>query len=132
MEPAASPNELACEELLLRLALKKDFISTDSVDAFLLRPSDHGKLSVFRLSLTNVDDCSGSFNKVHGSFSLHTGHVRALAESDLPTLEVVIDESAEDKCPGHTSIRNLPDPQVDFELAQRAASLLKRHARRLT
>jgi hypothetical protein len=133
MEQEASLNEqLDCSEILCRLALKKEFLADSSVDAFLLRPSDKGRLSVFRLNRVSVADCSATFNKVRGSFSLHTGRIRSETEPELPVLEVIQDESPEDKCPGHSSILNLPDPLLDFEHAQRAATLLKRQSRRLS
>jgi hypothetical protein len=132
MEPVASLNEqLDCSEILCRLALKKEYLSDSSVDAFLLRPSDNGRLSVYRLSKVSLEVCSATFNKVHGSFSLHTGHVRSVAQPEVSSLQVIADESPTDRCPGHSSILNLPDPQIEFENAQRTASLLKRQSRRL-
>jgi hypothetical protein len=133
MEPDTSPHELVdCEEIVCRLALKKDFLADESVDAFLLRPSDKGRLSVFRLAKVSVSGCSATFNKVHGSYSLHSGRIRTVSGVGLQPLEVIVDESPSDKCPGHSSILNLPDPQLAFEDAQRAASLLKRQSRRLS
>jgi hypothetical protein len=132
MEHAASPIEtLACHEIVLRLALKREFVSGDSVDAFLLRPSDNGYLSVYRQAKVSLEECSKTFKKVHGAFSLHAGRVRDIHVPGCPSLEVIADESPVDKCPGHAAILNLPDPQADFERAQRLASLLKRCGRQL-
>lgn len=132
MGPAASINEqLDCSEILCRLALKREFLAEGSVDAYLLRPSDKGRLSVYRLAKVSLTECSQTFNKVHGAFSLHTGRIRSISEMGLQPLDVVVDEEPGDKCPGHSSILNLPDPQEAFERAQRAASLLKRQSRPL-
>jgi len=132
MEPEALSNKLVdCSEILCRLALKKDFMEGDSPDAFLLRPSDYGKLSVYRLSRVSQTECSATFKKVHGAFSLHTGHVRNATDKNLPVPEVVEDESPGDLCKGHALVLNLPDPQTDYERAQRSATLLRRISRRL-
>jgi len=132
MMARASNNELECSEILCRLALNKKFIEAASVDAFLLRPSDNGKLSVCRLSKVSLAECARTFNRVFGSFSLHTGRIRDIAEPELRRLEIEIDESPDDPCPGHAAVLNLPDPQTAYEHAQRAASLLKRISRKLS
>jgi hypothetical protein len=132
MEPEILQNKvLDCSEILCRLALKKAFMQDKPHDAFLLRPSDQGKLSVYRLARTTQAECSATLRNVQGAFSLHTGHVRNATEKNLPILEVIEDESPEDNCPGHASILNLPDPQTDYERAQRSATLLSRISRKL-
>lgn len=121
---------LSCDEIVFRLALNARSVAPYSADAFLLRKSDNGKLSVFRTSETSYNDCAKKFNKPKGAFTLHSGRVRTVP-SRGGFLEIVEDAAEEAPCPGHAAILNLPDPQVDAEAleAERVASLLREQSR---
>ena len=123
---------LDCNEIVFRLALNAKCVQPNSTEAFLLRRSDNGKLSVYRFAHTNFEDCSAKYNRPKGAFTLHVGRVRTLAAKGFQ-LEVIQDESVTDKCPGHASILNLPDPQVEAEVleAERLATLLRKQSRQL-
>jgi hypothetical protein len=49
-------------------------------------------------------------------------------------LDVIRDESEIDIFPGHAAILNLPDPNLEqeAEIAERIATLLRRHCRQVT
>lgn len=123
---------LDCEEVIFRLALNAKCAMPNTTEAFLLRKSDNGKLSVYRINKTSFEDCSAKYNRPKGAFTLHVGRVRTL-QSKNRYLEVIEDESDTDKCPGHASILNLPDPQneEEAEQAERIATLLRRQSRQL-
>jgi hypothetical protein len=110
---------------VFRNAKHKDASGGATADAFMLRSTDEGRLSVFRLKLISVQDSKISLRKNHGAATLHTGRVRSLVVANLAALDVVPAEGEGTNLPGHAAIVNLPDPEVDPKNAERFASLLR-------
>jgi len=123
---------LGCEEIIFRLALNAKAAMPHTTEAFLLRRSDNGKLSVYRLKKTTIESCLRRYNRPKGAFTLHTGRVRTVAYRGVP-LDVVEDEQPNDKCPGHASVLHLPDPLKgdEAEEAERVATILRRQSRQV-
>jgi hypothetical protein len=124
--------DVDCEEIIFRLALNAKCVIPNSTEAFLLRRSDEGRLSVYRIKKTSFEDCARKYNRPKGAFTLHVGRVRSVSSKET-YLDVVEDESLHDKCPGHASILNLPDPQIEAEAieAERLATVLRKQSRQL-
>jgi hypothetical protein len=122
--------EIGCPEILTRVLLNKRYKDDEgnvAPEAFLLRESDEGRLSVYRQSKVSVRDAEATFRRQYGSVSLHTGRVRALNDIHSVGLDVIPDELPTDLCLGHSSIINLPDHHRDPTLrdfAEHLASLL--------
>lgn len=115
-------------EIVHRAILKARWLDEHgdaTAEAFLLRPADHGCLSVCRRALSPWARCRTHFNKVYGGVPLRVRPIRAVA----PRVETVADP--EPGRPEHASIINLPDPATDRGAAERAATLLMAQARRL-
>ena len=123
---------LDCEEILFRIALNARCVAPDNLEAFLLKPTDRGKLSVYRLRKTSYEDCSRHYNRPKGAFTLHVGWVRTVTSRGAK-LDVIEDVADTDRCPGHASILNMPDPSIDSEAeeAEHVASLLRDQSRTL-
>lgn len=127
---------IGCPELLTRVLRNKNNLDDDgnvTEDAFILRPTDEGELSVYRQKLVSADACRATFKKTYGAVSLHTGRVRSLNEENPFGIDVIPRESDADPCPGHSAIVNLPDKHRDAkpEDAERMATLLRDQARRI-
>jgi hypothetical protein len=123
---------IGCEEIIFRLALNAKAAMPNTTEAFLLKKSDNGKLSVYRLKKADIASCLSRYNRPKGAFTLHTGRIRTVLAAGV-ALDVVEDELPTDKCPGHASIIHLPDPQKESEAeeAERIATLLRRQSRQI-
>jgi hypothetical protein len=129
------PSDVGCSEILYRVILSPRHSESNgdpAVELFILRPQDEGKLSVFRSELLSLEDCKSQFKKVSGVCTLHTGHVRSIVVAEERVkLDVIPDERPDDVRPGHAVVINLPDPQTDRRMAERVASLLRKHCRQI-
>jgi hypothetical protein len=134
MSEPADNETIPCDEILFRAILKKKHLSNGKVeaDAFLLREQDAGKLSTYRKKLVTLADCRASFKSCVGVVTLHTGCVRETGQDKNLTIDVIGDALPDDPIPGHASIVNLPEPDVDPILAEWIASQLRDQSRPAT
>ena len=124
----SSEETVDCGEVVVRIfrnAKHRDASGGATADAFVLRSTDEGRLSVFRLKLISVQDSKTSLRRTHGAATLHTGRVRSLVVANLAALDILPAEGEGTDLPGHAAIVNLPDPEVDPKNAERFASLLR-------
>lgn len=129
-EPAGN-QVISCEEILFRAILKRKHLSANGgaeVEVFLLSPKDGGRLSLRRKALISLLSFKGGFSKCYGAVTLHAGRVREV-RTVVTNLDVIIDEDPEDPLPGHASLINLPDPELDVIQAERIATLLRDQCR---
>jgi hypothetical protein len=125
-------DQIDCEEISIRLiGRRKDVLPGGAAapEAFILRLSDRGRLSVFRKAISDLPACRLALNKLYGAATLHTGRVRAVTYSDQGRLDVVDAEGDGTEILGHAAIIGLPDPETEYEMAEHVASLLQRQSR---
>lgn len=125
---------IPCEDVVIRLIARKQHMPPGGdVDpaAFILRPSDGGRLSFFRRSISDIQVCKAALKKPHGAVTLHTGRVRATSYPGNRNIDIVEAEGEGTTIPGHAAMVGLPDPETEFEAAERVASLLRQQSRRL-
>jgi hypothetical protein len=133
----ATKQTVECPEVLFRALLRKNHLDRDgnlTEEAFMLRKTDEGHLSVFREQRVGLDQCMQSFERPPlGAASLHTGRVRSINTVHPLSIDVIPTESQNLNCPGHASIINLPDRYrgANRDDAERVASLLRDQARRV-
>jgi len=128
--------QVACPEILTRVLRNKGNLDRDgnvTEEAFLLRERDIGKLSVYRQALVSPEECLSTFRKTYGAVSLHTGRVRTINNVHPRDIDVIITESQDDPCPGHSAIVNLPDHSQRAQQAEAeyVASLLRDQCRKI-
>ena len=125
---------IPCEDIIIRLIGRKQHLPPNSdVDpaAFILRPSDEGRLSFFRRAISDIQVCKAALKKPHGAVTLHTGRVRATSYPGDRYIDVVEAEGEGTTIPGHAAMTGLPDPETEPEAAERVASLLRNQSRGL-
>jgi hypothetical protein len=115
----------------LSKAAHRDTDGNATPEAFLLRPSDNGRLSVFRRKMASVEQARSVLKKTYGAASLHTGRIRSINNTHPRRIDVVAAEGEGTDIPGHAAISNLPDPKADEATAERIASLLRDQSRRI-
>jgi hypothetical protein len=124
-------SDIPCPEVLYRVALERGHIGPDGevkADLFILRPVDEGKLSVYRRELVSLAVVEGQFRNTRGSVTLHTGRVRDAGIVLERKLDVVQDEIPNAPA-GHAVIIGLPDPELESDDAEYAASILRDQCR---
>jgi hypothetical protein len=127
-----SGDSISCEEILIRLISRKNQILPNgeaAPEAFILRPTDAGKLSFFRKAISDIHICKAALNKPHGAATLHTGRIRAAIYPSGRQLDIIEAEGEGTDIPGHSALIGLPDPLTEYEEAERAASILREQSR---
>jgi hypothetical protein len=122
---------IRCEEIIIRLiGRKRDFLDGEiAAAAFILRPNDGGKLSFFRKSISDLPICRAALQNLYGAGTLHTGRVRSASYPSERKLDVVEAEGEGTDILGHVAMIGLPDPETEFEAAERVASILQKQSR---
>jgi hypothetical protein len=127
-----------CAEIIYR-ALKRAWTPDEVIppEAFIRRirkieMTAEEAVSCFRRKYVTARECRSRLKRMLGSASLHVGLLR-----DLPSsFDVSPDPGRDDQGtvfdPGHCLILNLPDPVMDSEAAEFAASQLIKIARYIT
>jgi len=100
-----------------------------ATEAFILRPTDAGKLSLFREAISDIHICKKALNGPRGAATLHTGRIRAGVYPRERQLDVIEAEGEGTNIPGHAALTGLPDPLAEYEEAERVASILQRQSR---
>ena len=73
-------DSISCEEILIRLISRKKDILPDgeaATEAFILRLTDDGKLSLFRKAISDIKICRAALNRPNTGGHLHKGTVGA-------------------------------------------------------
>ena len=125
---------IPCEDITIRLIGSKKHLlpgGEAAPEAFILRPADKGRLSLFRKAISDIQICKAVLRSPHGAATLHTGRVRATAYPRDRRIDVVEAEGEGTDIPGHAAMIGLPDPITEAEEAERVASLLRRQSRGL-
>jgi len=125
---------IPCEDVIIRLIGNKKHVLSDgaTVEAFILRRNDHGRLSFFRRAISDFHVCRKVLREVYGASTLHTGRVRAITYPSPRRIEVVEAEGEGTEIPGHAAMIGLPDPITNYAEAERVASLLRSQSRSVT
>jgi hypothetical protein len=125
-------DSISCEEILIRLISRKNDVLPDgaaATEAFILRPTDAGRLSVFRKAISDIQICKAALNRPRGAATLHTGRIRAGIYPGDRQLNVVEAEGEGTDIPGHSALIGLPDPLTEYGEAERVASILREQSR---
>jgi hypothetical protein len=125
-------DSVGCEEVIIRLLSRKKHVLPEgdvAPEAFILRPNDHGRLSFFRKAISDIPVCKAALEKLCGAATLHTGRVRAANYPGNRKIDVVEAEGEGTDIPGHSAMIGLPDPESEYEDAERVASILRKQSR---
>lgn len=128
-------DQIDCREISIRLIGNKKHVLPGggaAPEAFILRSNDAGSLSVFRRAISDLPACRGALKKIYGAATLHSGRVRTIAFGDQRQLDVIDAEGQGTDIPGHAAIVGLPNPETEYELAERVASMLQLQSRNVS
>jgi hypothetical protein len=125
-------DSIFCEEILIRLISRKKDLLPDgeaATEAFILRLTDAGKLSLFRKAISDIQICKAALNKPRGAATLHTGRIRTAIYPSERQLDIIEAEGEGTDIPGHSALIGLPDPLTEYGEAERVASILREQSR---